>query len=547
MRRLSTALPCALIFNFLLEVDETEAFVSKSGITILSQRNVATHRLASESQDDTTDASTSTDPEEAMRKAFARLSILTTEDVQLFSDEEGGETDDEAALIQSFFRKLDAKWEQPFGLDVEEEEEEDGADEEESDEPQLWLPGQASKRKNENATYDLSQAIEDYEETFSTLQKGIANDNESSSILNAYVRDDGYAPTSKADIDKSKPRENDDVSILVPEPNPQADRDAVSLAGVPYQKVLSGLMSLFPPQDLSLRNAASRRDGYWEYISKGEEPPKQFTYGEFDFYFFGELLDRARYYYTGDAKLEGSDASWDGMTFTDIGAGAGRLVFAAAALHPGFKLCRGLEILPSIHQVAEANLEKCRIPKRDAATFSSSNDDIAKTGTTQLWQTPKQTDADWLESFSGSLFGDEQVPNGGEINDEDEDDEDEWFNPDDWASSYESSGSNSENVVVVDDDEWENPDEFLQQFSDIAEAESEENSKDIAPSDVKTEGDEYFLACPPISEDGSIVLEGEELQQPQLLPLAPIEFSCGSFDDPYEYFGDSDVIFVFSS
>ena len=558
MRRLSTALPCALIFNFLLEVDETEAFVSKSGIILLSQRNVATHRLASESQDDTTDASTSTNPEEAMRKAFARLSILTTEDVQLFSDEEGGEAGDEAALIQSFFRELDAKWEQPFGLDVEEEEE-DGADEEESDEPQLWLPDQAAQRQfisdqqDDDATYDLSQAIEDYEDTFSTLLKGIENDSESSSILNAYVRDDSYTPTSKADADKSKPKENDDVSILIPEPNPQADRDAVSLAGVPYQKVLSGLISLFPPQDLSLRNAASRRDGYWEYISKGEEPPKQFTYGEFDFYFFGELLDRARYYYTGDAELEGSDASWDGMTFTDIGAGAGRLVFAAAALHPGFRFCRGLEILPSIHQVAEANLEKCRISKRDAATFSSSNDDIAKTGTTQLWQTPKQTDADWLESFSGSLFGDEQVPNGGEINDEneDEDDEDEWFNPDDWASSYESSGSNSENVVDDDDDDddddWENPDEFLQQFSDIAEAESEENVKDIAPSDVKTEDDEYFLACPPISEDGSIVLEGEELQHSQLLPLAPIEFNCGSFDDPYEYFGDSDVIFVFSS
>jgi len=31
------------------------------------------------------------------------------------------------------------------------------------------------------------------------------------------------------------------------------------------------------------------------------------------------------------------------------------------------------------------------------------------------------------------------------------------------------------------------------------------------------------------------------------LPLAPIEFSCGSFEDPYEYIGDADVVFVFSS
>ena len=30
-------------------------------------------------------------------------------------------------------------------------------------------------------------------------------------------------------------------------------------------------------------------------------------------------------------------------------------------------------------------------------------------------------------------------------------------------------------------------------------------------------------------------------------PMAPIEFVCGSFTDPYIYFGDADIIFVFSS
>jgi hypothetical protein len=70
------------------------------------------------------------------------------------------------------------------------------------------------------------------------------------------------------------------------------------------------------------------------------------------------------------------------------------------------------------------------------------------------------------------------------------------------------------------------------------------NEDDVAAAD--TSDDEYFLSCPPTSEDGSIVLE-EDLQQPKLLPLAPIEFNCGSFEDPYEFFGDSDVIFVFSS
>jgi hypothetical protein len=31
------------------------------------------------------------------------------------------------------------------------------------------------------------------------------------------------------------------------------------------------------------------------------------------------------------------------------------------------------------------------------------------------------------------------------------------------------------------------------------------------------------------------------------IPLAPIEFRCGSFTDPYEFFGDTNVLFCFSS
>lgn len=565
MRRLSTALPCALICNFLLDVDESEAFVLRSGSLSSPPHAVATQRRATSRGDTANDASTSVDPDEAMRKAFARLSILTAGDAQLFGDECDEQSRipiDDMALMHSFYRNLNAKWEQPSILSDgdEEDEDEESADEEDSNEPKLWLPGQGAARnpistnKDDDTPYEISQAIRDYEETFATLGKEAANDNKSSSILDAYVRDDG-SKSSKADVDLSKRKEKDDVLRLIPEPNPQADRDAVSLAGVPYEKVLSGLLSLFPPQDLTLRNAASRRDGYWEYISKGEEPPKQFTYGEFDFFFFAELLDRARYYYTGDEK--GAEASsvmsWEGKTFTDIGAGAGRLVFSAAALHPGFKLCRGLEILPSISSVSEANLEKCRVSKRDASSSVSSENgvsDIAE-GTTKLWQIPKQTDADWLESFSGSLFGEilsAQNGSDSEVDDENDDDEeeDEWFNPDDWASSHESPGSNDDDDD--DNEDWENPDEYRQQLRDDTEPGNEENSENIASADTAIIDDEYFLLCPQTSNgNSSVLLEGEEVQQPQLLPLAPIEFNCGSFDDPYEYFGDSDVIFVFSS
>jgi len=582
MRRLSAALPCALIFTFLLEVDESEAFVVRSGGGRSSPHVIATRRrVSATSSDDAGASSSSVDPEEAMRTAFARLSILTPGDVQLFGDEEGegGDTDGPDGLPRRpverggniWYDRLDVKWEQPALGEAEEEdmretddeigenkndEREDNDDMHDLDEteydsgaPQLWLPGQAAKRltmtakqNNDETTYEISQAIKDYEETYSTLQREAAMGSKSSPIIDAYVRD---GDASKANVGMSQRNDNmekrDDASILIPEPNPQADPDAVSLSGVPYQQVLSGLISLFPPKDLSLRNAASRKDGYWEYISKGEEPPKQFTYGEFDFYFFSELLDKARYYYNGDTKGTTTVNSWDGMTFTDIGAGAGRLVFAAAALHPGFRLCRGLEILPSIHQVAEANLEKCRVLKRDIPSLSSDNNvsDVVD-GPTKLWQIPKQADEDWLQSFSGSLFDD----NGEE---DEEEEEDEWFNPDDWASNYDSSDDNTDDGD--DDEDWENPDQFLQQFRDVDGPRNEEGLEYIAEAETTNicSDDEFFLSCPPISEDGSIVLEGEDSQQPQLLPLAPIDFSCGSFENAYEYFGDSDVIFVFSS
>ena len=525
--------PCALICTFLLEVDNAEAFVVRSG-----GGRSSPHASATSSADAGASASSSVDPEEAMRKAFARLSILTTEGVQIFSDDEdeqGG--NDEMALMRSFFRKLEAKYELP-ALDKDEEVmleetpddecEDENTDEQDPDATRLWLPSShAPMSQSDDTTYDISQAIKDYEETYSTLQRETAMDSKSSPIIDAYVRN---GDSSNADVGKRNDQiERDNASTLIPEPNPQADRDAMSLAGVPCKQVLSGLMSLFPPKDLSFRNAASRKDGYWEYISKGEEPPKQFTYGEFDFHFFSQLLDRARYYYNGDTEGTTVMNSWDGMTFTDIGAGAGRLVFAAAALHPGFRLCRGLEILPSIHQVAEANLEKCRVSKRNALPLSP-EDNLSNVvdGPTKLWQIPKETDEDWLQSFSGSLLGDK--------NEEDEE-EDEWFNPDDWTSNCDSF----DNKTDDDDEDWESPDQFLQSICDESQPGNEDN---VAAAD--TSKDEYFLSCPPTSEDGSIVLE-EDLQQPKLLPLAPIEFNCGSFEDPYEFFGDSDVIFVFSS
>jgi len=49
----------------------------------------------------------------------------------------------------------------------------------------------------------------------------------------------------------------------------------------------------------------------------------------------------------------------------------------------------------------------------------------------------------------------------------------------------------------------------------------------------------------PASAFEEIVNTGHVLSE--CVDLAPIELTCASFTDPYEYFGDSDIVFVFSS
>jgi len=85
------------------------------------------------------------------------------------------------------------------------------------------------------------------------------------------------------------------------------------------------------------------------------------------------LLDRASYHYfsnplhetiLGGTKNTITTSSktqhgWTDRVFADIGSGTGRLVIAAAALHPEWKLCKGIELLPGIHNMAMQKLSKC--------------------------------------------------------------------------------------------------------------------------------------------------------------------------------------------
>mmetsp|Transcript_8255 Transcript_8255/g.17683 ORF Transcript_8255/g.17683 Transcript_8255/m.17683 type:complete len:217 (+) Transcript_8255:49-699(+) len=85
-------------------------------------------------------------------------------------------------------------------------------------------------------------------------------------------------------------------------PNKKRTHRHTSLSGVPYSSVQSGLDILYPPSQVFSRNAASRTDGYWKFIKEGEEPPVDLTYGEFDFWFFAELMDVAWRHYVSNRQ-----------------------------------------------------------------------------------------------------------------------------------------------------------------------------------------------------------------------------------------------------
>jgi len=302
---------------------------------------------------------------------------------------------------------------------------------------------------------------------------------------------------------------DDDKEELIEEENPEADKERWSLSGVRYGSVFDSLNILYPPTDLEKRNAVSRSDGYWPFINSGEEPPKQFTYGEFDLYFFAELLDRAFDYYNESQDVMSS--TWNGKVFTDIGSGTGRLVLAAAALHPGWKLCRGVEVLEGIHNVAVETLRKCRLE-----IDVSSDEDVRDNNVTLSTK-------DASESHEGA---------------------------DDDTTRWKTFGAPFD--TTQDDYDW--LDQLKQQYDDtppleIAQdlyGESESTEEDTSLNGIEENTHElkdaeeenmHIFILPAVSPEAS----------DEMLCLAPIQFNCGSFEDPYEYIGDSDLIFVFSS
>ena len=134
---------------------------------------------------------------------------------------------------------------------------------------------------------------------------------------------------------------------------------------------------LFPTEDYEMRNAASRKDGYWPYVSRKEKPPTALVYGEFPLPFFHRVLERACIhggYRDGNQRSE--------ATFADLGSGTGRLVLWAAATDQ-WKRCVGVELLCSLHEeavakLAEAQSDSCALsplPTADVALYQGSWED----------------------------------------------------------------------------------------------------------------------------------------------------------------------------
>jgi hypothetical protein len=252
----------------------------------------------------------------------------------------------------------------------------------------------------------------------------------------------------------------------------------------PVNELLDAIDTLFPPQGLPERMALSRKDGYWPFIQSGEEPPQEFVYGEFDVTFFCSVLDRAREL----LSAQNSDRDLDEEAiFCDLGSGTGRLVLAAAAWH-SWKLCRGIELLEGIHDQAVEKSDACR--RGGGGDF---NKEKSNTTPEPAATPPSNAHDAYFQQYNQSTASGDEL----------------------WVPQLSNEFDGDENEEDADDSS---------ELSQIEESESEELSS--SPSN------EYVLTT-----------SGGDKE----LPLSPIQLACGSFEDPYEFFGDSHVIFVFST
>eukprot|EP00980_Cylindrotheca_fusiformis_P007500 scaffold1559_cov114-Cylindrotheca_fusiformis.AAC.5 len=270
--------------------------------------------------------------------------------------------------------------------------------------------------------------------------------------------------------------------------------------------IVESINEMFPPHTLEERIALSRKDGYWPYISTGEEPPKELIYGEFDVDFFINVVEYVLHHlYDNDNE--------NAKVFCDLGSGTGKLVLAAAALDHPWDLVRGIELLPSIHETAVQNLKACRETTRhndESETEMADDQKTSSAPTTSTVSTSIQkTYWKQYQQFSPS---------------------------DDWMNQLLSE--NFDNDDNDDDDDTTNG--LYLPYSTTTSKEKETTTNTKEPTEETTTTTTSASAS---SLNNETYVLGEKHE----LPLSPIQLSCGSFDDPYEFFGDADIIFCFSS
>lgn len=227
-----------------------------------------------------------------------------------------------------------------------------------------------------------------------------------------------------------------------------------------------------------------------------------------------------------------NDDNWDGKVFVDIGSGTGRLVFAAAALHSHWKKCRGIELLPGLNKAAEDTLDQCCLAKHKEPPVPEKK--LPKSN--ELW-IPSIQSIGGDNAFSGgkpliqSLSDDDWLSNLQNQFDEDEEDEfDEGHAEDKKQSAFTYADTeNLESDIGIDSTEACGDESFDDEGDHQVNTETDKSSEEPRSG----------LFCP--QDENASKDEGETIG------LAPIEFVQGSFDDPFMYFSDADLVFSFAS
>ena len=249
--------------------------------------------------------------------------------------------------------------------------------------------------------------------------------------------------------------------------------------------MLEAMEDLYPSDGLDQRIATSRRDGYWPFIRDGYDPPSEFVYGEFDMTFFFQVVEKAMEVIRNSDEPDQSPTTKTASdwVFTDLGSGTGRLVLTAAGFYP-WRLCRGIELLQGIHEQALQKLESC-VERGDGDGDARMQDKDRPMSWPEEAKNFVPTESGlWLGSGSSTIAS--MAPND---------------NTDDDNHDHDENNTSSPTTTTT--------------------------TTTTATSPTK-----YSLLHRPTL---------------QRLPLAPIEFHCGSFTDPYQYFGDTTILFCFSS